>query len=188
MGFPSRHHGGGCAIRRAAPVFISRIDPCQCEPDECAYRWSERQDDARAESERVLIAEKGIRISDNLQAVVAKVCALCQDLFLRTTAIPNRDKRLMTTEQSPKIGALSLDRRGIFGIAAGGALAALLSACSLPPRGIAVPIGHSTKASVLGLPNERFFPLSGTEPLEAEFAAAADRRRQALGLASDARH
>jgi hypothetical protein len=51
-----------------------------------------------------------------------------------------------------------------------------------------VPIGRATKASVLGLPNERFFPLSGTEPLEAEFAAAADRRRQALGLASDARH
>jgi hypothetical protein len=117
------------------------------------------------------------------------VCrASLSDLFLRTTAIPNRDKRLMTTEQSPKIGALSLDRRGIFSIAAGGALAALLSACSLPPRGIAVPIGHSTKASVLGLPNERFFPLSGTEPLEAEFAAAADRRRQALGLESDARH
>jgi hypothetical protein len=92
----------------------------------------------------------------------------------------------MTTDRSQKIGALSLERRGIFGIAAGGAAAALLSACSLPPRGIAVPIGGSTKASVLGLPNERFFPLSGTEPLEAEFAAAADRRRQALGLASDA--
>jgi predicted acylesterase/phospholipase RssA len=39
---------------------------------------------------------------------------------------------------------------------------------------------------VLGLANERFFPLSGTEPLEAEFAAAANRRRQALGLAPDA--
>ena len=92
----------------------------------------------------------------------------------------------MTTEQSPKIGALSLDRRGIFGIAAGGASAALLSACSLPPRGTAVPIGQSTKASVLGLPNERFFPLYGTDPLEAEFAAAGDRLRLALGLAPDA--
>ncbi len=39
---------------------------------------------------------------------------------------------------------------------------------------------------MVGLPNERFFPLSGTAPLEAEFAAAAERRRKALGLAPDA--
>ena len=39
---------------------------------------------------------------------------------------------------------------------------------------------------MLGVPNERFFPLDGTGPLEVEFAAAADRRRQALGLAPDA--
>ena len=44
----------------------------------------------------------------------------------------------------------------------------------------------TTQASVVGLPNERFFPLTGTEPLEVEFAAAADRRRKALGLAPDA--
>ena len=92
----------------------------------------------------------------------------------------------MTTERRQKIGALDLERRGILGIAAGGAISALLSACSLPARGTAVPIGRTTQASVVGLSNERFFPLSGTGPLEVEFAAAADRRRQALGLAPDA--
>ena len=40
--------------------------------------------------------------------------------------------------------------------------------------------------SVLGLANERFFPLYGTEALDVEFAAAANRRRQALGLAPNA--
>ena len=77
-------------------------------------------------------------------------------------------------------------RRDVLGIAAGGGVAALLAACSLPARGTAVPIGRTTQASVVGLPNERFFPLYGTGPLEVEFAAAADRRRQALGLAPDA--
>ena len=49
-----------------------------------------------------------------------------------------------------------------------------------------MPIGRTTQASVLGVPNERFFPFYGTEPLEVEFAAAADRLRQAQGLAPDA--
>ena len=35
---------------------------------------------------------------------------------------------------------------------------------------------------MVGLPNERFFPLTGTKPLEVEFAAAAERRRTALGF------
>jgi predicted acylesterase/phospholipase RssA len=39
---------------------------------------------------------------------------------------------------------------------------------------------------VLGIPNERFFPFHGTEPLEAEFSAAVDRLRRAQGLAADA--
>jgi hypothetical protein len=47
-------------------------------------------------------------------------------------------------------------------------------------------MGRTTQASVLGVPNERFFPLYGTEPLEVEFAAAADRLRQAHGLAPNA--
>jgi len=49
-----------------------------------------------------------------------------------------------------------------------------------------VPFGRTTEATVLGVPNERFFPIYGTKPLEAEFAAAADRLRQAQGLAPDA--
>ena len=80
----------------------------------------------------------------------------------------------------------TLQRRDLFGIAAGGGVTALLAGCSLPVRGTAVPISRTTQASVLGLPNERFFPFYGTEPLEVEFAAAADRLRQAKGLAPDA--
>jgi hypothetical protein len=38
----------------------------------------------------------------------------------------------------------------------------------------------------VGVLNERFFPLYGTGPIELEFAAATERRRQALGLAPDA--
>jgi predicted acylesterase/phospholipase RssA len=93
----------------------------------------------------------------------------------------------MTTDRIAKIGALGLERRrGLFGLAAGGGAAALLAGCSLPVRGTAVPIGRTTQASVLGVPNERFFPLYGTGPLEVEFAAAMGRLRQAQGLAPDA--
>jgi hypothetical protein len=70
----------------------------------------------------------------------------------------------------------------LFGVAAGGA-AALLAGCELPVRGPAVPVGRTTQASVLGLPNERFFPLDGTGPLGVEFVAAIDRLRRAQGLA-----
>ncbi len=45
---------------------------------------------------------------------------------------------------------------------------------------------RTTQATVLGVPNERFFPLYGTEPLEQEFQAAAPRLRKTLGLAPDA--
>jgi hypothetical protein len=67
-------------------------------------------------------------------------------------------------------------------IAAEGGASALLAGCSLPARGTAVPTGQTTQATVLGVPNERFFPFYGTEPLEVEFAAAADRLRRAQGL------
>ena len=79
-----------------------------------------------------------------------------------------------------------LHRRGFFGLAAGGGAAVFLAGCSLPSRGTAVPIGLTAQATVLGVPNERFFPFYGTKPLEAEFLAAVDRRRRALGLAPDA--
>jgi hypothetical protein len=53
-------------------------------------------------------------------------------------------------------------------------------------RGTAVPLDRTTQATVLGVPNARFFTLYGTDPLEVDFAAAADRLRRAQGLASNA--
>src|ERR1700733_11792715 len=93
----------------------------------------------------------------------------------------------MATELPPQIGTPGMQhRRGLFQIAAGGGVAALFAGCSLPVRGTAVPIDRTTQASVLGLPNERFFPLYGTDPLEVEFMAAANRLRLAQGIASNA--
>jgi hypothetical protein len=77
-------------------------------------------------------------------------------------------------------------RRSLFGIVAGGGAAALLPGCSIPERGPGVPSGQVAKASVLGSLNERFFPLLGAKPLEAEFLAAAPRQRRPRGLATDA--
>ncbi len=75
-------------------------------------------------------------------------------------------------------------RRDLFGFAAGSVLVASLPGCALPERGPPVPIGRTREASVLGIPNERFFPAMGAAPLEAEFIAALDRQRRALGLAT----
>ena len=77
-------------------------------------------------------------------------------------------------------------RRHLFGLAAGGGLASLVPGCASPERGPAVPTGHAGQASVLGLPNERFYPLLSVQPLEAEFIAALGRQRRDLGLAPDA--
>ena len=93
----------------------------------------------------------------------------------------------MIAESTALIGALRLQRRRtLLGIAAEGGVAALLAGCSLPVRGKAVPIGRTTEASVLGVPNERFFPFYSTEPLAAEVGAAVVRLRQAEGLAPNA--
>jgi predicted acylesterase/phospholipase RssA len=70
-------------------------------------------------------------------------------------------------------------------VSAGGA-SLLLPACSTPVRGTAVPEGQTAKATVLGVPNERFFPFYGTGPLEAEVAAASGRLHKAQGLAPGA--
>ena len=74
-------------------------------------------------------------------------------------------------------------RRRLLQSAAGGGMAALLPGCSAPARGTPVPFGQTTKATVLGLPNERFFPAFGSEALYAEVAAAMGRRQLMLGLA-----
>jgi predicted acylesterase/phospholipase RssA len=93
----------------------------------------------------------------------------------------------MIAEGVPRLGIFRLrHRRGLLRVAAEGGVSALLVGCSLPVRGTAVPIGRTTEATVLGVPNERFFPFSGTGPLEAEVAAAADRLRQAQGLGPNA--
>jgi len=80
------------------------------------------------------------------------------------------------------VEARSLLRRSLFCTAGGWGAAVLLSGCATPTRGPAVPIGQTTQASVLGLPNERFFPFYGTGPLQAEFQAALQRWRMSLGL------
>ena len=90
----------------------------------------------------------------------------------------------MSTELTLETGERAKhSRRSLFGIAAGGGATALLAGCSIPERGTAVPIRRTTQASVLGVPNERFFPFYGTDPLEAEFQAAAQRLRRARALA-----
>src|SRR3954452_24105491 len=75
-------------------------------------------------------------------------------------------------------------RRHILGITAGGGIATLFTGCgSLEPlaRGPAVPKSGTLQASVLGLPNERFFPSHGPEAIDREFKAAVQRRRRFLG-------
>ena len=77
-------------------------------------------------------------------------------------------------------------RRNLFGIAVSAGAAAMLPGCAFPERGPAVPSGQVTKASVLGLPNERFFPLLGADALEAEVMATLQRQQRARNLSADA--
>jgi predicted acylesterase/phospholipase RssA len=80
--------------------------------------------------------------------------------------------------------ATLLSRRPLLALAAGAALTAGLPGCSIPPRLAAVPRGHASAASVLGLPNERFFPFEaiGQAALQQEFIAAVERQLVARGL------
>lgn len=57
-----------------------------------------------------------------------------------------------------------------------------LSGCALPSRGPAVPRGQTGRASVLGIPNARFFPALGSRPITEEFYAAYARQRTASGI------
>ena len=79
---------------------------------------------------------------------------------------------------------MSDSRRSLLNLAACGALAAGLPACALPTRLAAVPRGRASAATVLGVPNERFFPLevAGQLGLQREFFAAAQRQLVARGL------
>lgn len=81
-------------------------------------------------------------------------------------------------------GATLPPRRSLLGLAAGGTLAAGLPGCALPTRLAAVPRGRASAATVLGVPNERFFPTeaAGQAGLQREFVAAAQRHLVARGL------
>jgi hypothetical protein len=63
-------------------------------------------------------------------------------------------------------------------LAVSSSLAALLPGCATMDRGSPVPRVDTMKATVLGLANERFFPMVDTDPLEAEFVAAVQRLRR----------
>jgi hypothetical protein len=75
-------------------------------------------------------------------------------------------------------------RRNILRAGGGGLAAAALAGCSLPTRLAAVPTGQTARATVLGVPNERFFPTEGVGPLEQEFTLAFTRLAAAKGLSS----
>jgi len=78
-------------------------------------------------------------------------------------------------------GRTIYSRRHILGTTAGGGIATLLMGCGSIEREPAVPKSGTLQASVLGLPNERFFPAHGTDALEAEYRAAVQRRLRFLG-------
>jgi hypothetical protein len=63
---------------------------------------------------------------------------------------------------------------------------ALLAGCALPIRQPAVPRERTFAASVLGVPNERFFFLDDPLAIDAEFRAAAGREAARLGLRAGA--
>jgi predicted acylesterase/phospholipase RssA len=74
-------------------------------------------------------------------------------------------------------------RRHLLRAAAGAAFATLSAGCGLT-RGASVPTGRAQQASVLGLANERFFPVTDVAPLEAEFMAAGERQLARKGAKS----
>lgn len=76
----------------------------------------------------------------------------------------------------------ALSRRQLTGGTAALATAALASACAAPERLPPVPRGSTQQASVLGLPNERFFYLTDAASIDAEFRAASERERVRQGL------
>jgi predicted acylesterase/phospholipase RssA len=75
-------------------------------------------------------------------------------------------------------------RRALFRSAAGLSLGAALPACAIPDRLPAVPRDQAVRATVLGLPNERFRPglPADQSAIEREFATAQARQRRHLGL------
>ena len=81
-------------------------------------------------------------------------------------------------------GANACSRRALLATSAPLALAG----CALPTRLPAVPVGRRPEVTVLGLPNERFFPSDpeGQLGLQQEFAAAVQRNIARRGLPAGA--
>lgn len=77
-----------------------------------------------------------------------------------------------------------LPRRGLLALGS----AFMVPACAIPERGAPVPRGQTSRASVLGLANERFFPAQGSAAIEQEFAESFRRRIAFLGGASASTH
>jgi hypothetical protein len=75
------------------------------------------------------------------------------------------------------------DRRRLLALGAGGALAG----CASPVRVAAVPSGKALHASVLGVPNERFFPTLGVGPFEREVMTVLARGQEFRGAAPGTR-
>jgi Patatin-like phospholipase len=57
-----------------------------------------------------------------------------------------------------------------------------LSACGEVPRGPAVPRSEAMRATVLGIPNERFHPIVDVKLAQDELLQAAERRRRTYGV------
>lgn len=79
---------------------------------------------------------------------------------------------------------MTSSRRNALRLLAGGGALAGLSACGEIARGPAVPRSEATRATVLGIPNERFHPIIDTKLVQAELAQAAERRRKSYGVAT----
>ena len=81
---------------------------------------------------------------------------------------------------------MAASRRRMFKLAGSSGIAALLSGCAAPERGVPVPEASAAAATVLGVANERFFPSLNTEPIRDELLAAVMRTPNFQGIESNA--
>jgi len=79
---------------------------------------------------------------------------------------------------------LANTRRHFLRALAGSAAIIGLPGCGDLARGPAVPRTAATRATVLGVPNERFYPFTDLKPAQEELMQAMERRRQAYGVAT----
>ena len=108
----------------------------------------------------------------------------CASAALHIHLMLHKDDRSMKHQTSGGQARLTSSRRKLLSLAAGGALAASVPGCASPDRGPAVPSGQAQRATVLGIPNERFYPASGSGALEQEFIESFTRLAATKGLKS----